>query len=305
MPLHPHAAAFIDQWNATGTKAHDLTPQQIRERRISELLPGESVYRVENRKIDGPAGEVPVRLYWPSDQRQLPILLWFHGGGWVLGDLNGADGLCRALANRVGAIVISVDYRMAPDFKFPSAVEDGYAAILWAAGNAAQIKGDRQRLAVGGSSAGGNLAAALSLMVRDRKGPLLCHQLLVYPVIDHQFERESYLSNAKGYCLTRQAMIWYWDQYVPDPTQRDHPYVSPLKAENLTQLPSAHVVTAEFDPLRDEGEAYANALTQVGIKVTCTRFNGQIHGFFSCLESNDDAMVAVEEASGRLKEDLA
>jgi acetyl esterase len=230
-----------------------------------------------------------------------PILLFFHGGGWVICSLDTHDNTCRALANRARCLVISVDYRLAPEAEFPAAVRDAYAAAQWAVENAGDLNGDPTRVAVGGDSAGGNLSAALALMARDEGGPPLVYQLLIYPVTDvHTFDRDSYREYTEGYVVTREEMAWYRDHYLQDVEEARDPYVSPLLCPDLSGLPAAHVVTAEYDVLRDEGEAYARRLKEAGNAVTCTRYNGMVHGFMSMDGAVDKAGVALTEVSDKL-----
>ena len=220
--------------------------------------------------------------------------MWFHGGAFVMGDLAAYDDHCRVLANRSGCVVVGVDYRLAPEHPFPAAAEDAYAAIAWVASHAVELGIDPARLAVGGDSAGGNLAAVACLMARDRGGPALAFQLLVYPMLDHAFEGPSRRAFGEGHLFTERDMTWAWAQYVPDPDGRHHPYVSPSHAEDLADLPPALVVTAEHDPLRDEGEHYASLLADAGVDVELRRYPGLIHGFVSLrmfLEAGDRAVT--------------
>jgi acetyl esterase len=219
----------------------------------------------------------PVTLVPPA-----PVVVYLHGGGWVLCGLETHDTGCRTLADRLGAVVISVDYRRAPEDQFPAAAEDSYAATVWAAGQARELGGDPARMVVAGDSAGGNLAAAVALMARDRGGPAIAYQLLVYPVIDVARNTMSYRENATGYYLTAQHMQWYWEQYL-GPADGHDPYASPIYAD-LAGLPPALIVTAEHDPLRDEGEAYAEALQRAGVDATARRYAGMFHGFFNMTE---------------------
>jgi len=269
------------------------------------LPPGAPVARVENRTIPGPVGEIPVRIYWPWLDTPLPVLVWYHGGGWVLGTLDASDHTCRELANTAGCIVVSVDYRLAPEHRFPASPDDCESAYNWVLANAASFGGDPRRVAVGGDSAGGNLAAVVSIRTRERGTPLPAFQLLVYPVTDHDFERPSYLANAEGYMLTQLAMRWFWDQYVNSPEEMAHPHASPLRATDLTGLPPAHVITAEFDPLCDEGEAYADRLRQAGVPVTVSRYDGVIHGFFGMFPAIDKGRDAIRESAQALAEAFA
>ena len=219
----------------------------------------------------------------------------------MTGDIESHEGICRTLANAAGCVVASVDYRCAPEFAFPTAAEDSYAATRWVAGRAGELGVDARRLAVCGDSAGGNLAAVVPLMARDRGGPRLALQVLVYPITDYDFDRPSYRDNAEGYVLTTASMRFYWEQYVPRIADRTHPYVSPMRATSLAGLPAALVITAEYDPLRDEGEAYARALGAAGVPVTHTRYPGMIHAFFRFTNVVDAARAAVAEVVAALQ----
>lgn len=251
--------------------------------------------------IPGPGPDIPVRIYTPAGPGPFPILAWFHGGGWVVGDLDSADGTARQLTVGANCVTVSVDYRLAPETKFPGASDDCYAATVWAAQHAAELNGDAARLAVGGDSAGGNLAAAVSLMARDRQGPALAFQLLVYPVTDRNFTTASYTDNAEGYLLSKASMEWYWDHYLSDPADASNPYAAPLQATDLSSLPPALVITAEYDPLCDEGEAYGARLKTAGIPTVCTRYDGMIHGFFGMWAALDKGKLAIDEASIALR----
>jgi acetyl esterase len=262
-----------------------------------EQLP--AIHSVMERTMPGPAGEIGIRVYRPSADPGLPVLVWFHGGGWTLGDLDTGQLACRNLANLVRAAVVSVDYRLAPENRFPAAADDCHAATAWVAEHGAELGVDGSRLAVGGDSAGGNLAAVVALRSRA-EGPPVAFQLLIYPVIDADFSRPSYDENAEGWFLTKRSMIWFWDHYVPDAAARSHPWVAPIKAEELAGLPPAHVVTAELDPLRDEGEAYAAALEAAGVPVTFHRYPGVIHGFFGMSLAVDAGQAAQVEAAEHL-----
>jgi acetyl esterase len=237
------------------------------------------VAQIVDDTIPGPGGDIPVRVYRPLGEG-LPILVYAHGGGFVFCDLDSQDGLCRTIANHVPAVVISVGYRLAPENPWPDAAEDVYAAAQWAAHNADRVGGDGQRVVVCGDSAGGNLAAVTAVMARDRGGPPIAAQLLIYPVIAADFDNESYRLFGTGFYNPKPALQWYWDQYVPAAADREHPYASPLRA-NLTGLPPAVVVTAGHDPLRDEGIAYADALEAAGVLTSRCYFEGGIHGFMT------------------------
>ncbi len=303
MPLDPAAAAVIAMLEENFPRVEELDSAE-KARAISRAMPRppevEPVARVEDGTIPGPAGNLAVRVYWPStDGAPRPGFVYFHGGGWVICDLDSHDGACRRLANAVGAVVVSVDYRLAPEAKYPSALEDAYAATCWTAEHAAELGIDPARLAVAGDSAGGNLAAAVALVARDRGAPPLRFQLMVYPVLDSSSRRNEYPSkaeNATGYFLTRESMEWYRRQYLDADDDGEEPYCSPIVCPDLHGLPPACIVTAEFDPLRDEGEAYARALEAAGVPVTLHRAPGMFHGFFNMDAALDGAKQAQEIA---------
>jgi acetyl esterase len=283
MPLHPDAKAFLDARTAAGSRpVTELSVQAARDQSVEMLKllgPPEEVARVSDLEIMEPDHAIPVRVYQPLGTAPFPMVVFFHGGGWVLGSLSTADFFCRQLANASGCLVVSVNYRHAPEDQYPAAPEDCYAATLWASERAEDIGGDASHLAVAGSSAGGNLAAVVTLMARDRRKPAIAFQLLIVPVIDYNFETMSYRENAEGYGLTTDGMRWFWKHYLRDPGQGDEPFASPIRATDLAGLPPAFVVTAEYDPLRDEGEAYAVRLKQSGVQVTNKRYEGMIHGY--------------------------
>jgi acetyl esterase len=235
----------------------------------------------------------------------LPLLVFFHGGGWVVGDIATHDTVCRHLANRAECAVVSVDYRLAPEHKFPAAVDDAYTATAWVAENAAALGVDAGRLAVGGDSAGGNLAAVVCLMARDRGAPRISYQLLVYPATDAAMRHESIARFAEGHVLTRATMRWFYEQYLPSPEDAADWRVSPLVAADLAGLPPAYVLTAGYDPLCDEGDAYAARLAAAGVPVEHRRFPGQIHGFTTNGKIIRAADAALDEAAASLKTGLA
>jgi acetyl esterase len=309
MPLDPQSRFLLDQLAAQGGPAlHEMSPAEARRAFESMRIPmpGEAVASIEDRRVPGPAGEIPVRLYVPDDAATpSPALLYFHGGGWVIGSLETHENLCKALANRSGARVVAVDYRLAPEHCWPAAAEDCYAVTCHVAERGAALGIDGARLAVGGDSAGGNLAAVVALLARERGGPRLRHQVLIYPVTDHDFERPSYRENGRDYFLTTDAMRWFWDHYVPDRGRRDDWSAAPLRAEKLAGLPPATVITAEYDPLRDEGEAYAERLREAGVPVNCSRYEGQIHGFVSMLDLLDAGRRAADQIGAALRAALA
>jgi len=250
------------------------------------------------------SAQIPARVYIPREGEDLPVLVFFHGGGWVLGDLDSVDSLCRSLANAADCVVVSVEYRLAPEHKFPAAVEDAYSATKWTANSATSFSGDPRRIAVGGDSAGGNLAAAVSLMARDKHGPPIVFQLLIYPATNHAFDTTSYSDNAEGYWLSKDDMRWFWNHYLRDELDGRNPYASPSRAADLSSLPPAFVITAEFDPLKDEGEAYAARLRECGVLVKITRYDGMIHDFVNIAELWQ-SRIAIDEAAAELRKAFA
>lgn len=238
--------------------------------------------------------DVRARVYIPEGTAPFPIVVYFHGGGWVSGDLDMHDATCRRIANVAKTVVVNVDYRLAPEHKFPAAFEDAYASTLWAEENAERFSADKSKLVVAGSSAGGNLAAAVALHARDHNGPKISFQALIYPVLDSSLDTPSYRELTTGYLLDSKLMEWYWAQYVPDRADRTDPRVSVLHADSFADLPPALVVTAEFDPLRDEGEQYVARLQDAGVEAEFVRYDGQIHGFMALLGTIPDADAGLE-----------
>jgi acetyl esterase len=305
MPLDPQAKQLLDQMASMGTPP--LQAMSVPEARAFmdslAALGGdvEAVAHVDDRTVPGPAGDIPGRLYRPGSDGPLPLLVYFHGGGWVIGGLESYDRLCRSLANAAGCAILAVDYRLAPEHKFPAAVDDCYAATSWAVAQAAALGADGTRAAIGGDSAGGTLTAVVAQLARDRSGPGLRFQLLIYPATDVAYDTPSYRENATGYFLELDAMRWFYDHYLRNDADRADPRASPLRAADLHGLPPALVITAEFDPLRDEGEAYAARLREAGVPVTLTRYDGMIHGFFGLAPLLDQGKQAVAEAAAALR----
>lgn len=284
MPLDPQVQTFLDQMAALNAPPlNQLSPEAARESARMQLAfaQPEPVAKVENRTVPGPQGDIPVRVYTPEGDGPFPVLVFFHGGGWVICDLDTHDDACRSLAKGTPCVVVSVDYRLAPEHKFPAAVEDCYAATQWIARNAASLNGDPSRLAVGGDSAGGNLAAVIAQLARDQGGPSLVFQLLVYPAANFNADTTSSRDFADGYFLTRDDMIWFRDLYLNSPNDKNNPLASPALASDLSGLPPALIITAEYDPLRDEGEQYGQQLKEAGVPVTISRYKGAIHAFFT------------------------
>jgi acetyl esterase len=299
MPLDPQAKHLLDLIDSSGsfTLAADTDPRQVRRLFDAMAVPAViAVPHVEDRRVPGPAGEIPVRTYRQGGDEPKPVIVYYHGGGWVIGSLDTHDGVCRALVDALDALVLSVDYRLAPEHRFPAAIDDAFAALQWVAAHAGELGGDPGRVAIAGDSAGGNIAAVVAQMARDAGGPALCFQLLIYPVTDHEFESSSMCDNAEGYLLTRDDMRWFYGHYLEDPGLGRHPRVSPLQATDLSGLAPACVITAEFDPLRDQGMAYADKLRAAGVPVEARVYDGMFHGFFSMIEWIDAGKIAFDDA---------
>ncbi len=284
---------------------YEMTVSQARtadlasQRRLA--APPEPVAHIGERTIPGPGGDLTIRLYYPGGPGPLPTLLYFFGGGWTLGSVDTADAICRRLTNAAGCLTICVGYRLAPEHKFPAAVEDCHAAAGWVARHFADIDADPTRLVVGGDSAGGNLAAAVSLRARDAGGPSLIGQLLVYPNTDFGADTPSMRENTDPYFFNQTSVRWYWQHYLRRPEDGADPLASPLRAADHRALPPALVLTAEHDPIRDEGEQYARVLSQAGVRVESTRYQGMVHGFFAMSGAVDAARDAQEQAAAWLR----
>jgi acetyl esterase len=310
VPLHPQVKTLLDGLAAAGGPSMDmLAPRDARALFVllAENEPREEVATVTDRLVPAAHGDVPVRVYAPAGAAAadpVGVLLWMHGGGWVVGDLETADATCRQLANRANAIVVSVDYRLAPEHPAPAALEDCLAALTWTTDNAKLLGSTGTKVAVGGESAGGNLAAVLCQRALDDLGPQIDFQLLVNPVTDCTMSHASIEENAEGHFLTKAAMEWFIGHYLGAADPKD-PSVSPLFVDRCEGLPPAMVITAEFDPLRDEGEAYAQRLREAGVPVDAQRYDGQIHSFFVMTSLLDDGATAVDRAGAALRAALA
>lgn len=309
MPVDPQVQVLLDALASAGTAPlHTLSPREARAAyaALAQARTGTGdVVATEDHVVPGPGGDVPVRVYRPEGaDRPAPVCVFFHGGGWVIGSVETHDALCTALAARSGAVVVSVEYRLSPEAPFPAPLDDCFAATRWVTDHATELGVDPDRLAVAGDSAGGNLAAAVALRARDEGGPTIAFQLLVYPVVDHSFDQPSYVENAEGYFLTADAMRWFSGHYLGGTAPTD-PLAAPLHAPDLTRLPPALVVTAEYDPLRDEGEAYGARLAEAGVEATVRRHDGMVHGFVSMYALVDQGSEALDECAAALRHALA
>jgi acetyl esterase len=305
MTLDPQARIYLEKLGSLNLPGfHTMPPEESRQLfRAMRGLAGkpDPVGAVEDRVTPS---SIPVRVYRPLGSPAgppLPVLVFFHGGGWVLGDIETVDNLCRRLANASGCAVVSVEYRLSPETKFPGPLDDCFEAVEFVAREAESFGIDPARIAVGGDSAGGNLAAAIALRARGRRDLKIAFQLLIYPITDFHFDTPSYHENADGYGLNREMMIWYWNQYLACPEDGLSPLASPYKAEDLSGLPPALVITAGFDVLRDEGLSYARRLLEAGVPVESKHYPGMIHGFLQMADSFDQGKLAIEEAGRALR----
>ncbi len=308
MAIDEATAGLLAQLAESGAKPlHELTPPEARE--ISVTLgeasgPGPAVARTYDEQLATPdGGQFRVRVLVPTGEVQA-LVVYYHGGGWVLGDIDTYDHLGRVLANRLNSAVVNVDYRLAPEHPFPAAADDSWTALLWAHEHTAEIAGRPVPLVVMGDSAGGNLSAVVARRARDAGGPQLAGQVLVYPVTDADLDTASYLDPENQLLLTRESMIWFWDHYAPDPADRKHPDASPLRSSDLSGLAPAIVLTAEHDPLRDEGEAYAERLALAGVPVTLRRCTGQMHAFFQLIGVLPGSAAAIDYIAEQLGQQL-
>lgn len=280
MPLEPQAATYLESLREGRVPSlESLTVTAARQQLVPVPGPPEPVRNVHDREIPGPESPIPIRIYDPREPAagDSPVIVFFHGGGWILGSLESHDGLCRRLAVATGQVVIAVDYRLGPEQRFPAAVVDSEAATRWVMLNADELGIDAARISVCGDSAGGNLAAVVALRLRGQIS--LSSQILLYPITDYSFDRPSYRENGEGYFLSRATMEWFWNNYLTRPDEGDSPDASPLRASDFRGLPPAYVLTAGYDPLRDEGRAYAMKLIEAGVETRFLECAGMIHGF--------------------------
>lgn len=307
MPIDPQIQSLLTL-RAALPPFNTLTVPEARAQFAARNVPGmrsDPVASVVNRDMQGPGGSLGLRIYTPNGTGPFPLMVYFHGSGFVVCSLDTHDLMCRNLCAGTGCVVVSVDYRLAPEGKFPAAVDDCYAATKWAQANASGLGADPGRVLVAGDSAGGNLAAVTALRIRDEGGPALLAQLLIYPVTDHWTANfPSMEENAEGYGLGKAGMIWFWNHYLSGESDAANPHVSPLRAKDLSRLPPALVITAQYDPLRDEGEAYAKKLREAGVTVQMKRYDGMNHGFFNLPGLVAKADVAVDEACAWVRQTL-
>ncbi|MEU7825140.1 alpha/beta hydrolase [Catellatospora sp. NPDC049133] len=306
MSLHPQVQAMRARREASDTpQLYTLSVDEARAADLASIQASggdpERVAEVVDREIDGPGGPLPIRIYRPVLGGELPVLVYFFGGGWTLGTIDTSDAVCRSLANAAGCLVVAAGYRLAPEHKFPAAVHDCHAAVRWVAANAAAIGADPARIAVGGDSAGGNLAAAVTLLAREEGDLPLAGQLLVYPNTDHRSHTASLREGTDPYLFNATSVAWYWANYLATPEDGLNPLASPLRADSLAGLPPALVVTAEYDPLRDQAEEYARRLGREGVPVTLTRYDGMVHGFFCMGGELDAGRRALTQAADQLR----
>jgi acetyl esterase len=309
MPLDPQVLQWRERRIAGGVTP--LYTQSLAEARAADLADiqassgdPEAVHDVSELSIEGRGGPLPLRIFRPSEDEPLPVLVYFFGGGWTLGQIDTCDAICRTLANQAGCVVIAAGYRLAPEHKFPAAVHDCLDAVRWIAANAKELGVDEARIAVGGDSAGANLAAAVTLLAKQQDGPALAAQLLVYPNTMYGSDTPSMRDNDDPSMFNRRSVAWYWEHYLASPVDGQDPLASPLLALDLTGLPPALVITAEYDPLRDESEQYANRLDEAGVPTELTRYDGMMHGFFTMSGLLDGGRRAVSQAATFLRTSL-
>ena len=309
MALDPQVQILLDlAKQAALPEVWQLTPDQGREQyatRVNKLKFNESIFRTEDRRIQGPGSDIALRIYTPRELKpgeKLPVLLWFHGGGFVIGSLDTHDSACRMLANKADCLVVSVDYRLAPEAKFPAGVEDCQAAMKWTALHAVEFGGDANCMAVGGDSAGGNLAAVMAILARDAMHPKLVFQLLIYPCVAPEPETVSHHKFKEGYVLSRNSITWFYKQYLRSSKDVNDFRFAPLVHDDLSGLPPALVIVAGYDPLRDEGIEYARKLIEAGNRVSLSNYEGMVHGFYLMGGVVDAARRAVAESADALRE---
>jgi len=308
MPMHPQVQAMRARRQRDQVpQLYTMTLEQARAADLADIQAaagtGEPVHDVTDRTVPGPGGDLPIRVYRPGPGDSLPVLVYFFGGGWTLGCIDTADGVCRRLANESGCLVVAVGYRLAPEHRFPAAVYDCFAGVRWVAEHPDEIGADPARIAVGGDSAGGNLSAAVTLLARDAGLPLAA-QLLIYPNTDYATSTDAAREARDPYLFNAISVDWYWNHYLTGPADGANPLASPARAADHRGLPPALVITAEYDPLREEGERYARLLADAGVEVELTRYDGMVHGFFCMPGTLDDGARAQSQAADFLRRRL-
>jgi acetyl esterase len=306
MAIDPQTQKLLDNAKASGLPpVYWLPVEEGRKRMEAGFIIKDTpveVGKVEDKHIPCPWGNMMVRVYTPKGYGPFPILVFFHGGGWVLNSVATHDSVCRHITKMSECIVVSVEYRLSPECKFPGPVEDAYTATQWVYDNAKTFNGISEKIAVGGDSSGGNQAAVICLLSRDRNGPPIKMQILIYPATDYIFPgTKSYIENANGFSLSRDMMMWFWNHYLPSRENVNNPYICPMRAASLQDLPPALILTAEYDPLRDEGELYAKKLSEAGVNVKLSRYDGLMHGFIMQWRVLDKGFASLKEISGELK----
>jgi acetyl esterase/lipase len=312
MPLDPQIETILGLIKQSGLpEVWQLTPDQAREQyltRVRNLEVKQSIHRTQDRRIPGPDSDLTIRAYWPREAKPgelFPVLLWLHGGGFVIGNLDTHDSVCRMLAVQADCMVVAVDYRLAPEFKFPAAVDDCHAVLRWLASYGAEIGADAKRIAVGGDSAGGNLATVLSILARDQGSPPIALQLLIYPCTAPEPETASHHKFSEGYVLSRNSIVWFYKHYLRSQRDANDFRFAPLQSDDLSRLPPAFVLVAGYDPLRDEGVEYSKRLIEAGNRVTLANYEGVVHGFYLMGGAVDAARRAVAQSAAALREAFA
>lgn len=306
--LHPKIKDFQDMLAKNPTKPQwESTPAEVRASASAKWQPeylgfADSVARIDYRFFSGPTAELPLKIYTPEGVGPFPAVVFFHGGGWVAGniELNGIQH--QQLAHDARAVVVAVNYQKAPEHKFPIPFDDCYATLEWVLENAQALNINSEEIGVAGDSAGGNLAAAVALKARDSRGPKIAFQILIYPAVDYKFDYDSMIDNATGYSLTTQGMKWYWDQYMGSERDLSNPYFRPMIEENLSNLPPTFTLTAELDPLRDEGEIFSKRLAEAGVTSVLKRYDSLIHGFVLMQGFLPEARTAIRDIAENIRE---
>jgi acetyl esterase len=307
VPVHPQVQVVLDL--LSGQPELDEIPIEEARRQLAEMggPPGEPLHEVEDRSVPGPKGDIPVRIYRPRDDAPLPVIVFVHGGGFTMGDLESHDALCRALANASGCLLVAVDYALAPEHPFPEGIDDTYAATCWVHEHASELGGEPERIAIGGDSGGATFATTICMMARERGGPPIRFQFLINPGgMDYDYTRPSCNENAEGYFLTLRGMHWVEKQYFASPGDKSSDWrAAPGLAPDLLGLPPAIVLTAEFDPVRDQGRAYVDRLREAGVPVRHTDYPGMIHGWVNMYMAVDDGRTGLEEVASAIREAFA